>query len=132
LSIYVPEFYSNTIGLSLAAVGFIFSTVRLAGIVFDQLIGGIMDRTRTRWGRFKPWLAIAAPLLCATIPAVMAMATAVMLWSYPLTAARHAEIRAQLPDRASRPDVRKDSQRGAVAGPPILSDRMVNSATEST
>src|SRR5271170_2408963 len=63
LSIYVPEFYANAIGLSLAAVGLIFSMVRLADIAFDPFIGGIMDRTRTRWGRFKPWLAIAGPLV---------------------------------------------------------------------
>jgi glycoside/pentoside/hexuronide:cation symporter, GPH family len=63
LNVYLPEFYANAIGLKLGAVGLIFMTVRLVDIAFDPFIGGIMDRTRTRWGRFRPWLAIAAPLI---------------------------------------------------------------------
>lgn len=33
--------------------------IRLIEIVFDPIIGGIVDNTRTRWGKFKPWLIIA-------------------------------------------------------------------------
>jgi Na+/melibiose symporter-like transporter len=63
LVVYLPEFYANELGLGLAAVGAIFMWVRLADVVFDPLIGSVMDRTRTRFGRFKPWLAAGAPLL---------------------------------------------------------------------
>ncbi|MDR0299356.1 MAG: glycoside-pentoside-hexuronide (GPH):cation symporter [Streptococcaceae bacterium] len=30
--------------------------IRLVEIVFDPIIGGFIDNTHTRWGKFKPWL----------------------------------------------------------------------------
>ena len=33
--------------------------IRLVEIVFDPVIGSIIDNTRTRWGKFKPWLIVA-------------------------------------------------------------------------
>jgi GPH family glycoside/pentoside/hexuronide:cation symporter len=63
LVVYLPEYYSNALGLPLAVVGAAFMGVRLLDILFDPVMGGIMDRTRSRWGRFRPWLAAGAPLL---------------------------------------------------------------------
>jgi Na+/melibiose symporter-like transporter len=37
--------------------------VRLIDVVFDPLIGALMDNTRTRFGRFKPWMAAGGLLL---------------------------------------------------------------------
>jgi len=37
--------------------------VRIIDITFDPLIGGWMDRTRTRMGRYRPWLAAGAPMI---------------------------------------------------------------------
>ena len=37
--------------------------VRIIDITFDPLIGGWMDRTRTRMGRYRPWLAARAPMI---------------------------------------------------------------------
>lgn len=63
LVVYLPEFYVSELGLSLGAVGAAFLIVRLIDIVFDPLIGGIMDRMRTKWGRFRPWLVAGSPLV---------------------------------------------------------------------
>lgn len=63
LVVYLPEYYTNELGLSLAAVGAAFGAVRLLDMAFDPYIGGVMDRTRSRFGRFKLWFAISAPLL---------------------------------------------------------------------
>ena len=63
LVVYLPEYYSTALGLPLAAVGAAFMGVRLLDILFDPFLGGVMDRTRSRWGRFRPWLALGAPLL---------------------------------------------------------------------
>src|SRR5215210_16993 len=73
LVVYLPEYYSNALGLPLATVGAAFMGVRLLDIMFDPFIGGVMDRTRTRWGRFRPWLALGAPpLMLATYALFMA------------------------------------------------------------
>ncbi len=63
LVVYLPEYYTNQLGLSLASVGAAFGAVRLLDMAFDPYIGGVMDRTRSRFGRFKLWFAISAPIL---------------------------------------------------------------------
>lgn len=63
LVVYLPEYYANELGLSLGAVGMAFMLVRLLDMAFDPYIGGVMDGTRSRFGRFKLWFAISAPML---------------------------------------------------------------------
>src|SRR5690606_31468153 len=63
LVVYLPEFYANELGLNLSLVGAAFMGVRLLDIAFDPWFGGIMDRTRTRFGRFRLWFALSAPIL---------------------------------------------------------------------
>ena len=63
LVVYLPHFYAAQMGISLAAVGVIFSIVRLLDIVLDPILGAVMDRTHTRFGRFRPWMAASVPIL---------------------------------------------------------------------
>jgi Na+/melibiose symporter-like transporter len=67
LLIFLPTFYAAQRGVPLAAVGAAFAIIRLLDIGFDPLIGAAMDRTRARFGRFKLWMAIGAPLLMAAV-----------------------------------------------------------------
>ena len=66
LVVYLPEYYANELGLGLGVVGAIFTWVRLADVGLDPLLGALMDRTNTRFGRFKPWLLLGGPLLFAS------------------------------------------------------------------
>jgi GPH family glycoside/pentoside/hexuronide:cation symporter len=63
LGVYLPRFYAGHIGLGLAAVGFVFSAIRLGDTLLDPFIGVTMDRTRSRLGRYRLWMAIGAPVL---------------------------------------------------------------------
>jgi Na+/melibiose symporter-like transporter len=63
LVVYLPEYYVSELGLSLSVVGAAFLLVRVADIILDPILGGMMDRTRTGIGRFRPWLAASAPVL---------------------------------------------------------------------
>jgi Na+/melibiose symporter-like transporter len=63
LLVYLPPHYAGLLGLPLAAVGMIFFLVKLADIFFDPTAGMIMDRTRTRIGRYRFWLLVSAPIL---------------------------------------------------------------------
>ena len=63
LYLYVPALYSEELGLSLAAVGLVFSAIRFADAAWDPAIAILLDRTRTRFGRRRPWVLGATPVL---------------------------------------------------------------------
>lgn len=62
LALYVVPFYSEEIGLPLEQVGLALVASRVLDTITDPLIGELSDRTRSRWGRRKPWIALGAPL----------------------------------------------------------------------
>jgi sugar (glycoside-pentoside-hexuronide) transporter len=49
-------FYTDTFGIAAAAAGTLFLVVRVWDAVFDPFMGVIADRTKTKWGRFRPWV----------------------------------------------------------------------------
>ncbi|WP_294616388.1 MFS transporter [uncultured Bacteroides sp.] len=58
---YLMIFYTDVFGLSAAAVGTMFLITRIWDSAFDPIVGVIADRTRSRWGKFRPyllWLAV--------------------------------------------------------------------------
>lgn len=63
LLVYLPNYYATGAALPLATVGGCFLAARLIDILFDPLVGGAMDRMRTRFGRFRPWLVVGTPAL---------------------------------------------------------------------
>ena len=60
VSLYLPFVYSRNLGLDLADVGLILMLARISDVVTDPLIGYLSDRTNTRFGKRKPWLATGA------------------------------------------------------------------------
>lgn len=67
-SYYLPFFYSNIFGLSLADAGMLMLITRVWDAVSDPMMGVIADRTHTRWGKYRPFLLwIAAPFAIAGI-----------------------------------------------------------------
>jgi Na+/melibiose symporter-like transporter len=62
IALYIPAFYSENLGLSLAAVGTLIALSRLTDVVTDPLIGIMSDRHRTRFGRRKPWIVFGTPV----------------------------------------------------------------------
>jgi Na+/melibiose symporter-like transporter len=50
------SFYTDTLGLGAAAAGTLLLAGRLWDAFFDPLMGLLADRTRTRWGKFRPWI----------------------------------------------------------------------------
>jgi GPH family glycoside/pentoside/hexuronide:cation symporter len=55
-------FYTDVFGISAAAVGTLFLVVRIFDAITDPLMGGLADRTQTRWGKYRPYLLwVAVP-----------------------------------------------------------------------
>jgi len=67
LVVMIPEHYATVLGLPLAVIGLIFTSVRILDIVVDPLLGAAMDRTRSRLGRYRPWLIFGAPALMLAV-----------------------------------------------------------------
>lgn len=66
---YLAYFYTDIYGLKPEDASIITLTVGLlAGFVFNPLIGALADRTRTKWGKFRPWILLTAiPLGAAAL-----------------------------------------------------------------
>ncbi len=58
---YSLFFYTDVFGITAAAAGTMFLIARLWDSVFDVFVGIAADRTKTRWGQYRPyvlWFAI--------------------------------------------------------------------------
>ncbi|MFM5954095.1 MAG: MFS transporter [Novosphingobium sp.] len=53
-------YYVNVVKLPAAAVGTIFLVARMLDAVIDVVVGVMIDRTRTRWGRTRPYFLFTA------------------------------------------------------------------------
>ena len=53
---YVMYFYQDILGLSATFVGLILMIARVFDALNDPFMGILVAKTRTRWGRFRPWL----------------------------------------------------------------------------
>ncbi|WP_332632457.1 MFS transporter [Halalkalibacter flavus] len=73
-SIYLLFFYTNIYGISPGAAATMFLVVRLIDAISDPLVGSLVDKTNTRFGRFRPYLLFWAipfaglAFLCFTTP----------------------------------------------------------------
>ena len=60
---YLNIFYTDVVGLTGAAISTIVLFARIWDAINDPMMGQICDRTNTRWGRFRPYLYFAPPVL---------------------------------------------------------------------
>lgn len=60
ITLYIPYVYSADFGLELAHIGLILMLARITDVITDPLIGYLSDRTKSKFGRRKPWMAVGA------------------------------------------------------------------------
>lgn len=60
---YLSLFYTDVFGLGTGAVALLMLVAKVWDGINDTMMGAIMERTRTRWGRFRPYIFAGAPLL---------------------------------------------------------------------
>ncbi len=66
LKTYVAAFYVIRLGLSTAQLATILFVYTFIDAADNPIYGFLSDRTRSRWGRRRPWLVIGTPLLVLT------------------------------------------------------------------
>lgn len=85
-TLYLTFFYTDVFGLSALAAGTLLGMSRSLDALFDPVLSAVADRTRTRWGSFRPYLLwMSAPLALAgvlvfTVPDVAPGAKMVWAW----------------------------------------------------
>lgn len=60
MSIAFPLFFTNIFGLTVVDTATLMLVARLFDVVTDPIMGAIADRTRSRWGTYRPWLIFGA------------------------------------------------------------------------
>ncbi|AHE55620.1 hypothetical protein NX02_19805 [Sphingomonas sanxanigenens DSM 19645 = NX02] len=61
--VFLPVFFSETLGLQLAVVAALMMWIRLFDMVADPLVGWASDRFATPWGLRRPWMIASVPLI---------------------------------------------------------------------
>lgn len=72
---FLMIFYTDIFGISMSAVATLMLFSRFWDAINDPIIGGLSDKTHTRWGRYRPWLLFAAPLT--------ALVLILTFWAHP-------------------------------------------------
>jgi len=67
LTIYLPPYYASHLGMGAAGVAGAFFIVRLIDIGVDPVMGVAMDHTTTRFGRYRAWLMLGAPVMMGSV-----------------------------------------------------------------
>lgn len=60
---YLTVFYTDIVGIAPATISAIMLGARIWDAVNDPMMGAIAERTHSRWGRFRPYIAFGCPVL---------------------------------------------------------------------
>ncbi|GAA0077080.1 MFS transporter [Clostridium sp. CTA-5] len=56
-------FFTEGVGLSAATIGTLLFVVRIYGLIVDPIIAVIIEKTNTKWGKYKPYIISMPPII---------------------------------------------------------------------
>ena len=59
---FLLQYYTDTALIGAGAIATMFLVCRVFDGISDFVMGGIVDKTNTKWGKARPWLIASAPL----------------------------------------------------------------------
>ena len=66
VSSFQSVFYTDVLGITAGAISIIMLVSKIWDAANDPMMGIIAERTKSKWGRFRPWLLWMAPVLAIT------------------------------------------------------------------
>jgi Na+/melibiose symporter-like transporter len=67
MAISVQPYLAQDLGVGLVPIALAFFWVRILDLGVDPVLAVAMDRTRTRFGRYRPWMLVGAPILTLAV-----------------------------------------------------------------
>lgn len=64
ISVYIAPLYAENVGLGRTMTGTIFMVLRFWDILTDAIMGVLVDRVKSPWGRVRHWILLGVPVLC--------------------------------------------------------------------
>jgi GPH family glycoside/pentoside/hexuronide:cation symporter len=80
VSLFLLFYYTDAVGLSAGTAGLIYMVASIWDGMIDPIMGAVADRTRSRWGRYRPYLLLGA------LP--LALSFGLLYWKPNLTGAK--------------------------------------------
>ena len=60
---FLTGYYTDTAGIAAAAIATMMLVLRVFDGITDLIMGGVVDKTKSRFGKARPWLLWTAPLM---------------------------------------------------------------------
>lgn len=121
-ALFLYFFYTDVMGLSPVTAGFVYGVASLWDAISDPIMGALADRTRTRWGSYRPYLLFGAIpcalsfVLCFWVPPLQGRAL-VLYAAITLIALRTLYTVANIPFLALSAKLTSDYQeRNTISG----------------
>lgn len=67
VALFLPALYTQDLGLGMTTVGLVLMLTKFWDVATDPIIGYLSDRTRSRFGRRKPWILASVPLMMISV-----------------------------------------------------------------
>ncbi len=64
---FVSAYLTDSVGIAAAAVATMMLVNRVFDLFTDFFMGAVVDRTRSKYGKARPWLAVSAPLIALSL-----------------------------------------------------------------
>lgn len=86
VNVFLMIYYTDVVGLSPVAVGTLFLVARIWDAINDPIMGIIIDKTNTKWGKSRPyflWMAIPYGLIAIMMFSVPELSeSGKLIWAY--------------------------------------------------
>lgn len=118
-ALFLMYYYTDVVGIAPAVAGTIYLIAMIWDAITDPIIAALADRTRTKWGRYRPWLlfgalpfAVSYPLAFSSFealpvsPVIWALFTHILLrTTYTIVGTPFNSLQARLTDDAQERSV---------------------------